>query len=121
MGLKDGIFQVWSTQESLVTFLGLKNQTSPYGNFFFETPCIWYFGDMGMRFSLNDHLWQILIYRYNIPYLIDKPGVGNNICGELYEVDDKMLAKLDELEDHPNYYQRRIETVIKNDDKKGLF
>ena len=32
-----------------------------------------------------------------------------------------MLAKLDELEDHPNYYQRRIETVIKNDDKKGLF
>ena len=29
MGLKDGIFQVWSTPEPLVTFLGLKNYSSP--------------------------------------------------------------------------------------------
>ena len=29
MGLKDGVFQVWSMQEPLVTFLGLKNPSSP--------------------------------------------------------------------------------------------
>ena len=49
--------------------------------------------------------------RYNIPYLIDKAGCGNNIQGEVYEVDGKMLANLDILEDHPNYYQRRVEPV----------
>ena len=34
---------------------------------------------------------------------MDKAGVGNKIMGEIYEVDDKMLGKLDELEDHPRY------------------
>ena len=29
--------------------------------------------------------------------------MGNKIMGEIYEVDDKMLGKLDELEDHPKY------------------
>ena len=49
--------------------------------------------------------------RYNIPYLIDQPGTGNRIHGEVYEVDEKMLMNLDILEDHPNYYQRRPEKV----------
>lgn len=31
--------------------------------------------------------------------------------GEVYEVDEKMLLKLDELEDHPNFYIREIYTV----------
>ena len=47
------------------------------------------------------NIWNIFYLRYNIPYLMDKPGVGNKIMGEIYEVDDKMLEKLDELEDHP--------------------
>jgi gamma-glutamylcyclotransferase (GGCT)/AIG2-like uncharacterized protein YtfP len=34
---------------------------------------------------------------------MDKAGVGNKIMGEIYEVDGKMLGKLDELEDHPRY------------------
>ena len=34
MGLKDGIFQVWSTPEPQVTFLGVKNQPSPKEAFF---------------------------------------------------------------------------------------
>ena len=34
MGLKDGVFQVWSTREPMVTFLGLKNPSSPYDAFF---------------------------------------------------------------------------------------
>lgn len=50
--------------------------------------------------------------RYNIPYLINKPGSGNNIHGEVYEVDENMLKNLDILEDHPKYYQRRLEKVF---------
>ena len=50
---------------------------------------------------------------------MDKPGTGHNICGEVYEVDDKMLGKLDELEDHPNYYERRLEKVSMMEDKQG--
>ena len=34
---------------------------------------------------------------------MDKPGTGNKIMGEIYEVDDDMLEKLDELEDHPRF------------------
>ena len=59
------------------------------------------------------------MFRYNIPYLIDKVGAGNNIQGEVYEVDQKMLLNLDVLEDHPNYYQRRIEKVTSLEDNKG--
>ena len=52
---------------------------------------------------------------------MDKPGTGHNIRGEIYEVDLQMLGKLDELEDHPNYYERRPEKVLKGsgDSKEG--
>lgn len=33
------------------------------------------------------------------------------MVGEVYEVDEKMLEKLDVLEDHPNFYIREIEEV----------
>lgn len=49
--------------------------------------------------------------RYNIPFLLNKPGVGHNIYGEVYEVDDTMFANLDVLEDYPNYYHREIQQV----------
>ena len=38
MGPKDGVFQVWSTREPMVAFLGLKNPSSPYGAFFLRHP-----------------------------------------------------------------------------------
>lgn len=44
--------------------------------------------------------------RYSIPFLIDERGVGNFIEGEIYEVDENMLEKLDELEGYPNFYTR---------------
>ena len=64
----------------------------------------------------NNKFPLVIASRYNIPYLIDRPGDGNNIHGEIYEVDQKMLENLDVLEDHPNYYQRRPEKVTKSDD-----
>uniref|UniRef100_A0A1I8Q755 Gamma-glutamylcyclotransferase family protein n=1 Tax=Stomoxys calcitrans TaxID=35570 RepID=A0A1I8Q755_STOCA len=49
--------------------------------------------------------------RYNIPFLLDKPGTGHNIHGEIYEVDEKMFANLDVLEDYPKYYDREIQKI----------
>ncbi|XP_068621972.1 putative gamma-glutamylcyclotransferase CG2811 [Battus philenor] len=53
----------------------------------------------------------IIATKYNIPFILYKPGVGYQVQGEVYEVDDNMLAKLDILEDHPNYYIREIDNV----------
>ena len=35
---------------------------------------------------------------YNIPFLLNKPGVGNHVSVEVYDVDQKMKDTLDELE-----------------------
>ncbi|CAD7014963.1 putative gamma-glutamylcyclotransferase CG2811 isoform X1 [Ceratitis capitata] len=55
--------------------------------------------------------------RYNIPFLLNKPGLGHNICGEVYEVDSKMFSNLDVLEDYPNYYDREIQQVKSKDNE----
>lgn len=47
--------------------------------------------------------------RYNIPFLINKPGVGNYVTGEIYEVDDEMMNILDNLEDCQRIYKRVIQ------------
>ncbi|XP_077284226.1 putative gamma-glutamylcyclotransferase CG2811 isoform X2 [Arctopsyche grandis] len=53
----------------------------------------------------------IIATKYNIPFLLYSPGNGDIIKGEVYEVDEAMLANLDVLEDHPNYYIRDLYTV----------
>lgn len=53
----------------------------------------------------------VIASRYNIPYLLAAPGHGQCVYGELYEVDDKMLEKLDALENHPQYYERKVRKV----------
>ncbi|CAD7076623.1 unnamed protein product [Hermetia illucens] len=50
--------------------------------------------------------------RYNIPFLLDKEGTGHNVEGEIYEIDDKMLSSLDDLEEYPNYYDREIQDIV---------
>uniref|UniRef100_A0A336MK65 Gamma-glutamylcyclotransferase family protein n=1 Tax=Culicoides sonorensis TaxID=179676 RepID=A0A336MK65_CULSO len=52
----------------------------------------------------------VVATHYNIPFLLNKPGVGYNVKGEIYEVDDQMLKVLDRLEDVGNFYDR--ETII---------
>jgi gamma-glutamylcyclotransferase (GGCT)/AIG2-like uncharacterized protein YtfP len=39
------------------------------------------------------------------------PGGQVAIRGELYEVDDETLARLDELEEVPHYYERQVITL----------
>lgn len=34
------------------------------------------------------------------------------VLGEIYDVDSKMLKRLDELEEHPTFYERTEEEVL---------
>ncbi|XP_017788823.1 PREDICTED: putative gamma-glutamylcyclotransferase CG2811 isoform X2 [Habropoda laboriosa] len=54
----------------------------------------------------------IIATKYNIPFLLKKPGIGHHVFGEIYDVDTKMLKKLDELEEHPTFYERSQENVL---------
>ncbi len=40
------------------------------------------------------------------PYLLNKKGIGHNIQGEVYRIDDAILAVLDVLEGYPEHYIR---------------
>ncbi|XP_074652136.1 putative gamma-glutamylcyclotransferase CG2811 [Tubulanus polymorphus] len=54
---------------------------------------------------------------YNIPYIIDCPGTGKNVVGEVYDIDDEAFAHLDILEDYPIHYTRKqIPVTLLNDD-----
>lgn len=53
--------------------------------------------------------------RFNIPFLLNLPGDGFRISGEIYEVDDEKLKQLDILEDYPRFYDRiTIEVATSN-------
>ena len=54
----------------------------------------------------------VIASKFNIPYLLDKPGTGHQIQGEIYQIDDLLLKILDDFEGHPNYYLRRKESVM---------
>lgn len=44
----------------------------------------------------------------NIPFMLNVPGKGQRVRGEIYEVDDKMLKFLDWFESCPEMYQRPL-------------
>jgi len=49
----------------------------------------------------------VISTKYNIPFLLQKEGVGHEISGEIYDVDKKMLEYLDDFENHPDFYVRQ--------------
>ncbi|XP_072031317.1 putative gamma-glutamylcyclotransferase CG2811 [Amphiura filiformis] len=69
--------------------------------------------------------WPLVIAtKFNVPFVLDKPGVGHHILGEVYRVDEEMLHILDEFEGHPTFYQRiripvTMETVVNKADTSG--
>ncbi|XP_075218565.1 putative gamma-glutamylcyclotransferase CG2811 isoform X2 [Lycorma delicatula] len=98
--------------KSLVFVYGTLKHGQPNHNWLTETEngCSKYVGDG----STVKKYPLIIASKYNIPFLLSEPGVGNNVLGEIYEIDEKMLGKLDILEEHPNYYIRRIEPIQMN-------
>lgn len=47
-----------------------------------------------------------------IPFVIDRPGDGHHVVVEVYQVSDKVLASLDSLEGHPDWYERRETKIL---------
>lgn len=50
----------------------------------------------------------VIAGKYNIPFLLNIPGQGHRVHGEIYRVDDEMLKLLDDLESVPTMYQRTV-------------
>lgn len=48
----------------------------------------------------------VIAGKHNIPFLLNVPGEGQHVQGEIYSVDDPMLKFLDWFEDCPQMYQR---------------
>ncbi|XP_053272841.1 gamma-glutamylaminecyclotransferase isoform X1 [Pleuronectes platessa] len=53
----------------------------------------------------------VIAGKLNIPFLLNLPGRGHRVHGEIYEVDDKMLRFLDDFETVPSMYQRTLVQV----------
>ncbi|KAG7239324.1 hypothetical protein INR49_029289 [Caranx melampygus] len=50
----------------------------------------------------------VIAGKYNVPFLLNIPGQGHRVHGEIYQVDDKMLKFLDDFEGVPTMYQRTL-------------
>ncbi|GFO20397.1 gamma-glutamylaminecyclotransferase [Plakobranchus ocellatus] len=48
---------------------------------------------------------------YHLPFLLLAEGKGENVEGEIYEIDDQKLDWLDEFESHPDFYRRQLAQV----------
>ncbi|MBN3307627.1 GGACT glutamylaminecyclotransferase, partial [Amia calva] len=48
----------------------------------------------------------VIAGKYNIPFLLNVPGTGWQVSGEVYRVDGPMLQFLDKFESVPQMYQR---------------
>ncbi|XP_010481422.1 PREDICTED: putative gamma-glutamylcyclotransferase At3g02910 [Camelina sativa] len=56
---------------------------------------------------------------YGIPYLINKPGSGQKIRGELYSVSKRGLARLDELEGIKVNHYERLQIEVSEEESNG--
>ncbi|KAM4795507.1 gamma-glutamylaminecyclotransferase [Rhinophrynus dorsalis] len=53
----------------------------------------------------------VIAEKANIPFLLNVPGTGHHIAGEIYSVDDQLLQFLDEFESCPHMYQRSLKRI----------
>jgi len=58
----------------------------------------------------------VVATKYGIPFMLDAEGKGHHVLGEIYDVDDKMLGKLDELEANGVLYVRTPIDVVASSD-----
>jgi gamma-glutamylaminecyclotransferase len=68
---------------------------------------------VGSVFRTLDRLPLLLMGERHVPWMIDSPGLGERVAGELYEVDTAALAAMDALErvGEPDGYQRKAVRV----------
>ena len=77
---------------------------------------------VGGVFRTLDRLPLLLVGERHVPWLIDSPGEGERVAGEVYEVDAAALAAMDELEGvgKPDGYHRATIRVRAEDDGTEL-
>ncbi|XP_073812865.1 troponin C-akin-1 [Musca autumnalis] len=66
------------------------------------------FAKFWCRATTTEKYPLVIATRYNIPFLLNKPGLGYYVTGEIYEVDERMLKSLDNLEDCQDIYVREM-------------
>ena len=76
---------------------------------------------VGSAFRTLERHPLLLVGERHVPWLIDSPGLGERVAGELYEVDAAALAAMDELEGvgRPDGYHRkalRVQAATPGDD-----
>ena len=89
-----------------------------------QTPYVFVYGTLMSGFGnnrlLKDSMFiehastedeYILVLSGLIPFLMDNVS-DCYVVGEVYKINDKTLKKLDDLEGHPNWYERRIINVV---------
>ncbi|XP_005460817.1 gamma-glutamylaminecyclotransferase B [Oreochromis niloticus] len=62
---------------------------------------------LGSAFTIQKYP-LVIATEYNIPFLLNIPGQGHRVHGEIYKVDDQMLKFLDDFESVPTLYQRTV-------------
>eukprot|EP00741_Cyanophora_paradoxa_P009870 tig00001669_g9560.t1 len=74
----------------------------PYPDRHSGPPKVYYLGTVKTceRFPL------VVATERRVPYLLNRPGEGKFLTGELYAVDDEELKRLDVFEGCPDYYTR---------------
>jgi gamma-glutamylaminecyclotransferase len=62
-----------------------------------------------------------IVTTYFIPWLVNRPGIGERVIGQLFEVDDGVLRDMDRLEqiDEPGWYTRQEILVHPVGDESG--
>lgn len=76
---------------------------------------------VGGVFRTLDRHPLLLVGDRHVPWMIDSPGLGERVTGELYEVDAAALAAMDLLEGvgRPDGYERRalrVQAAARGDD-----
>nr|XP_054927107.1 gamma-glutamylaminecyclotransferase-like isoform X2 [Dermacentor andersoni] len=76
--------------------------------------------------AITTDKWPLVIWpSSSVPYMVDLKGEGYRVAGEVYTVDDKMFAKLDEVESVPeSYYRKMVDVELltgHHDDSDGPF
>ena len=56
--------------------------------------------------------YPMIAPKKSYPYLIDMPGIGKIVRGELYLVDIATLKRIDRLEEAPWFYRRNTIEVV---------
>jgi len=62
-----------------------------------------------------------IVTEYFIPWLVNRPGEGERVIGQLFEVDDRVLREMDRLEqiDEEGWYTREEIRVLPVGDERG--